>query len=79
MGRPVRVAVLNTRVVNLTAHPAIRVPNPERLPCDGAVFRDDYARCTNTAIKRRGKWKLCAPHARKDELEIVVDNEPTIW
>ncbi len=66
---------MNTRVVNLTAYPAQRVPNPDRLSCEGAVFRDDYARCTNTAIKRRGQWQLCAPHARKDELE-VVDKEP---
>jgi hypothetical protein len=64
-------------VVNLTALPALREPNPDRLPCEGAVFRDDYARCMNTAIKRRGQWHLCAPHARKDELEVVDKQNQT--
>lgn len=58
-------------MARLDGQPAVRIPNPKREPCQAAVFKDDYARCTNTAIKRRGKWQLCAPHVRKDELEVI--------
>ena len=54
---------------------AIRIESGIRIPCQAAVFRSDYSPCTNRAVKVRGKWALCGPHGRLDEVEIVVDND----
>lgn len=66
---------MRVRVAIIEGIPEALIPKGERSTCVGAVFRDDYARCTNKAIKVRGSFKLCASHNRKGELEIIVDTD----
>lgn len=62
---------MSVYVVRLAGLDRIRVAATERLACDAAVFRDDYEACRNIAVMLRGRWHLCAPHGRKDELEVI--------
>lgn len=66
---------LNTVVARLSGFNPERILNPSGAHCDASVFRDDYRQCTNKATNKRGRWQLCTPHSRLDELEVMVDNE----
>ncbi len=58
-------------MARLSGHAPVRFLGTERAQCDGAILDDDYRRCANTAVNKRGQWRLCAPHSRKDELEVI--------
>lgn len=61
---------MTVTVVDLSGEEKVRIKDAG--DCQAVVFRDDYTRCANRAAWKKGQLKLCVPHSRLDEVEVVT-------